>query len=176
MIFTETVLAGACVIDLDPHRDERGFFARAWCGREFAEHGLETRIAQCDLSRTLRRGTLRGLHFQRPPYAEVKVVRCIAGAVFDVIVDLRPQSPTFTRHISVELSAENHRALYVPAGFAHGFQALTDDVELFYQMSEYYVPDAGGGVRWNDPAFGIAWPIADPFMNDRDRTYPDFVP
>ena len=175
VIFTETALRGAFVLDVEPHRDERGFFARAWCARELAEHGLETRIAQCDLSRTVRRGTVRGLHYQQAPHAQVKVVRCIAGAVWDVIVDLRPDSATYTRHVGIELSAENHRALYVPAGFAHGFQTLTDDVELFYQMSDYYVPDAGAGVRWNDPAFAIAWPIGDPFMNDRDRNYPDFL-
>ena len=176
MIFTETPLAGAFIIDLEPRRDERGFFARAWCARELEAHGLETRIAQCDISRTVRRGTIRGLHYQRAPHAEVKVVRCIAGAVWDVIVDLRPTSRTYMQHLAVELSADNHRALYVPTGFAHGFQALTDDVELFYQMSEYYVADAGAGVRWNDRAFGIAWPIDDPFMNDRDRNYPDFAP
>jgi dTDP-4-dehydrorhamnose 3,5-epimerase len=176
VIFRETSLAGSYIIDLEPRRDERGFFARAWCARELAELGLETRVVQCDLSRTTRRGTLRGLHYQHPPHAEVKIVRCIAGAVYDVIVDLRRGSPTYMQHIAAELSAENHRALYVPAGFAHGFQALTDDVELFYQMSEYYAPTAGGGVRWDDRAFGIGWPIADPYMNERDRTYPDFIP
>jgi dTDP-4-dehydrorhamnose 3,5-epimerase len=176
VIFRETALAGAFVIDLAPHADERGFFARAWCAREFADHGLETRIAQCSVSRTIRRGTLRGLHYQRPPHAEVKVVRCIAGAVHDVIVDLRPESATYRQHVAVELSADNHRALYVPAGFAHGFLTLTDDVELFYQMSEFHAPDAGAGVRWDDPAFAIQWPLSTPLLNERDRTYPDFVP
>jgi dTDP-4-dehydrorhamnose 3,5-epimerase len=176
MIFRETALRGALLVELDPSRDERGWFARAWCAREFGDRGLEQRIAQVDVSRTAKRGTLRGLHFQHAPHAQAKVVRCVRGAVHDVIVDLRRESPTYTKHVAIELSADNGRALYVPAGFAHGFQTLTDNAEVLYLMSEFYEPAAGAGVRWNDPAFRIAWPIADPFLNDRDRGYPDFRP
>lgn len=176
MIFTATDLAGAWVLDLDPHEDERGFFARVWCAREFAERGLEPRLVQSSLSFNQRRGTLRGMHFQAAPFEEVKLVRCTRGAIHDVIVDLRPESPTYTRHIAFELTADNRRQLYIPRGCAHGFQTLAADCEVVYQMSEFYTPDAGRGVRWNDPAFGIRWPIADPILNERDRSYPDFTP
>jgi dTDP-4-dehydrorhamnose 3,5-epimerase len=174
VIFTETALAGAYVIEPERHEDARGFFARVWCAREFAEHGLETDVRQCSISLNAHRGTLRGMHYQVPPHEEVKLVRCTRGAIYDAIIDLRPASPTFLRHIAVELTAENRRMLYIPRGFAHGFQTLEDDTEVFYQMSEFYAPGAGRGVRWNDAAFGIAWPIPSPIMLDRDRCYPDF--
>ncbi|HET9986326.1 MAG TPA: dTDP-4-dehydrorhamnose 3,5-epimerase [Longimicrobiales bacterium] len=174
MIFTETPLAGAYLIDPEPIEDERGFFARAWCRRELEALGLETRVAQCSISYNRRRGTLRGMHYQAAPFEEVKVVRCIRGSIFDAIIDLRPGSPTFGRHFAVELGAEDRRALYVPRGFAHGFQALEDATEVHYQISEFHSPEHARGVRWNDPAFGIRWPIPDPVILDRDAAYPDF--
>lgn len=176
MMFTETHLPGACVIDLEPSEDERGFFARAWCRREFEEHGLETNIAQCNMSFSTRKGTLRGLHFQTSPHEEVKVIRCIRGALYDVIVDLRADSPGFKRWIGIELSAENRRMLYVPRGFAHGFQTLEDNTETFYMVSAFYTPGAEGGVRWDDPTFGIQWPEAeDVEITYKDRSWPDFA-
>ena len=174
LIFTETALAGAFVIEPERREDARGFFARVWCAREFAAHGLETRVSQCSISLNARRGTLRGMHYQVPPHEEVKLVRCTRGALYDVIIDLRPGSPTFTRHVAVELTADNRRMLYIPHGFAHGFQTLEDDTEILYQMSEFYAPGAARGVRWNDATFGIAWPIASPTMLERDRSYADF--
>jgi dTDP-4-dehydrorhamnose 3,5-epimerase len=175
LIFEETPLGGAFVIDLDPLIDERGFFARTWCQREFEAHGLEARLVQCSLSFNNQAGTLRGLHYQAAPYEEVKLVRCTSGAVFDVIVDLRSGSPTFARHYSVVLSSVNRRMLYVPRGFAHGFQTLEHATEVIYQMSEFHQPGSDRGVRWNDPAFGIVWPmIENRSMNERDRSYPDF--
>jgi len=177
MIFLETPLAGAFLIDLERLGDERGFFARTWCPEEFSSHGLETRLAQCSVSFNDHAGTLRGLHYQAAPYEEVKLVRCTAGAIFDVILDLRPTSPSYLRHYTVTLSAENRRSLYVPRGVAHGFQTLQDSTEVLYQMSEPYRPEYSRGVRWNDPAFGIGWPPAPHrIINDRDRTYPDFDP
>jgi dTDP-4-dehydrorhamnose 3,5-epimerase len=174
MKFTETALAGAFLIDLQPHIDERGFFARAFCQNEFAAHGLEQPVAQCNLSHNIRRGTLRGMHWRAQPSPEAKLVRAVRGAIYDVIVDLRPGSPTYLKHTAVELSADNRRALFVPALFAHGFQTLCDDVEVFYQMSAFYEPGYDRGARWDDPAFGIDWPIAAPILNDRDRAYPDY--
>ena len=175
MIFTPTELEGAYVIDLDPREDERGFFARAWSRDLFAERGLSTEVVQCNVSFNHRAGTLRGMHFQAEPHAEVKLVRCTRGAIYDVIVDLRASSPTRTRWIGVELTAENRRMLYVPEGFAHGYQTLVDDTETFYQVSAYYAPQAEGGVRWDDPAFGIEWPDPDePLMSDKDRSWPDY--
>jgi dTDP-4-dehydrorhamnose 3,5-epimerase len=176
MRFQTAPLAGVFVIDVEPLQDERGYFARTWCRREFTAHGLNDRLVQCSLSLTRRRGTLRGLHYQAPPHAEDKLVRCTQGAVHDVVVDLRPDSATFCRYFAVQLSAETHRAVYVPTGCAHGFQTLTDDVVVFYQMTEFYAPDAGRGVRWNDPRFGIRWPIATPILSARDAAYPDFRP
>ena len=155
--------------------DSRGFFARSWCAREFAEQGLDGRLVQCGISHNPLRGTLRGIHFQLPPHAEAKLIRCTRGAILDVALDIRTGSATFGRHVAVELSADTRDALYVPAGCAHGFQTLTDDTEVLYHMSEYYAPEAARGIRYNDPAFGIAWPIAEPIILDRDRTYPDFV-
>lgn len=175
MIVTDTPLRGAFVIEPELERDERGFFARTWCERDFAAHGLDARPVQCSVSFSERAGTLRGLHYQAAPFEEVKIVRCINGAVFDVIVDLRPDSPTLARHFHIVLSAANRTMLYVPQGFAHGFQTLEDASEVEYQISEFYRPDAARGVRWNDPAFGIRWPAADRrIMSHRDQNYPDF--
>lgn len=175
MIFTELTLSGAYMIEPELHVDERGFFARLWCQEEFAARGLETRLVQCSLSHNRKAGTLRGMHYQVAPYEEVKIVRCTRGAIFDVIIDLRPDSPTSGRHCGVELTALNRKMLYIPRGFAHGFQTLDDDTEVTYQMSEVYHPASARGVRWNDPAFGIAWPPAEPrIIAQRDATYPDF--
>jgi dTDP-4-dehydrorhamnose 3,5-epimerase len=174
MVFTETGLPGAFLLDVEPHGDERGFFARSWCHDEFAAHGLNPRLVQCSISRNRLKGTLRGLHYQAAPYAEAKLVRCTMGAIHDVIVDLRPGSPTRCRYFGAVLTADNHRALYVPEGFAHGFLTLAGDSEVLYQMSEYFHPEASRGVRWNDPAFGVAWPGSPIVMSDRDSTYPDF--
>ena len=175
MRFDETPLRGAFVIDLEPVSDERGFFARAWCQHEFEAQGLESRLVQCSVSFNTSAGTVRGLHYQAPPHEEAKIVRCTSGAIFDVIVDLRPDSPTYAAHHSVILSAANRRILYVPRGFAHGFQTLEDNTEIYYQMSEFYDRESARGVRWNDPAFAIAWPDTDSvIISERDRTYPDF--
>ncbi len=174
MIFTETALPGVVVVEPERREDARGFFARAWCAREFAARGLASRLAQGSVSFNKRRGTLRGMHYQAPPHGEAKLVRCTAGAIFDVAIDLRPDSPTYLRHVAVVLSAAARNMLHVPEGCAHGFQTLVDDTEVFYLMSEFHAPEAARGVRWNDPAFGITWPDPDPILNDRDRTYPDF--
>ena len=174
MIFTETPLAGAFVVEPELLEDTRGFFARTWCGREVEARGLVARIAQCSTSFNKKRGTLRGMHYQAAPFAETKIVRCIRGSMYDVIVDLRPGSATFTGHFAVVLTAENRKMLYVPAGFAHGFQTLADDTEVLYQISEFYSSQHARGVRWDDPAFGIRWPGDDRTIIDRDRTYPDF--
>jgi dTDP-4-dehydrorhamnose 3,5-epimerase len=174
VIITATAVVGAYVLEPARLEDDRGFFARVWCEREFRTHGLETRIAQSSISFSRSRGTLRGMHYQTPPHEEVKLVRCTRGAIYDVIVDLRPASPTFLQHVALELTAENRWMLYIPHGFAHGFQTLEDETEVLYQMSEFFTPDATRGVRWNDPAFGIRWPVADPILLDRDRCYLDF--
>jgi dTDP-4-dehydrorhamnose 3,5-epimerase len=174
MIFTETKLPGAFVVELERREDERGFFALSWSRKVFSERGLDERLVECNVSFNRRRGTLRGMHYQEAPHGQAKLVRCTMGAVYDVIVDLREGSPTFTRWLSVELSAANRTMLYVPTGLAHGFQTLADETEVFYQMSAPFRPESGRGVRWNDPAFGIRWPIADAIMNERDRSYPDF--
>jgi len=176
VIFGSATLPGACVVDLERREDERGFFARSFCQHEFEAHGLDPCVAQCNVSFNRRRGTLRGLHWQAAPHGEAKLVRVTRGALWDVIVDLRPESETYTRWFGVELTAENRRALYIPQGFAHGFQTLQDDVEVFYQMSAFYVPESQRGLRWDDPAFGIKWPITPPHLSERDATYPDFVP
>lgn len=175
MKFTELPLAGAFLIDMEPVRDARGMFARAWCRREFEERGLSTMTEQCNVSFNLRRGTLRGLHYQAAPHEEIKLIRCTRGAVYDVIVDLRPASPTFTRWFGTELTAENRRMLYLPKGMAHGFLTLRPGTEVYYQMSTAYAPDAVRGVRWNDPAFGIVWPGPVEVISERDRTFPDFL-
>jgi dTDP-4-dehydrorhamnose 3,5-epimerase len=176
MIFTELPLAGAFVIDLEPRNDERGFFARGFCVKEFEQHGLKTGIVQANLSQNVRRGTVRGMHYQRAPHAEVKLVRCVNGAVFDAIIDLRPDSTTYLRWTGVELTRANRRMLYVPEGFAHGYQALTDDSEVLYLVTAFYTPESEAAVRWNDPRFGIAWPVADAILSPKDAAHPDFRP
>ncbi len=172
MKFRETDIPGVLVVVPERHEDERGFFARTWCAEEFAARGLAPAIAQCSLSRNRRRGTLRGLHYQADPYGEDKLVRCTRGAAFDVAVDLRPGSPTRGRWTSVEITAENGLALYLPPGVAHGFQTLVDDTDIFYQMAQPYRPEAARGIRWDDPALGIAWPIPDPILSPRDAALP----
>lgn len=174
MIFTETPLKGAYVIDPERLADERGFFARTWCRREFEAHGLDPGLAQCNISFNHARGTLRGMHYQAAPHAEAKLVRCTTGAIYDVIVDLRRESSTFCGWFAAELSADNRKMLYIPEGFAHGFLTLTDNTEIFYQISEYYIPESARGVRWDDPAFAISWPVRPEVMSPRDSSYPDF--
>jgi dTDP-4-dehydrorhamnose 3,5-epimerase len=174
MLFTETKLKGAYVIDIERKTDNRGFFARAWCRNEFAEHGLSTTVVQRNVALSTRRGTLRGLHFQIAPYQEVKIVRCTRGALLDVIVDLRPESPTYRQWIAVELNEDNYKMLYVPEGFAHGYQTLADNTELDYDTSEFFVADAARGVRFNDPAFKIDWPLEPTAISDADRNWPDY--
>jgi len=169
--FTPTPLAGAYLVDLDRLEDDRGFFARSFCGEEFAKLGLDPAVAQCSVSFNRKRGTLRGLHYQAAPHEEAKLVRCTRGAIWDVIVDIRPASATHKQWYAIELSAENRRALYVPGGFAHGFQTLADESEVLYMMNVPHHPASSRGLAWNDPAFGIAWPIADPVMSERDRTF-----
>ena len=171
MIFTETRLPGAFIIDLERRSDERGFFARAFCQRELAALGLKPTIAQVNISFNYRRGTVRGLHFQYPPAAEVKRIRCTRGAIHDVIVDLRPESPTYLQHTAVELTADNRRALYVPERFAHGYQVLEDDTETTYEVGEFYTPAAEDGLLFDDPRLGIAWPLAVTDMSDKDRRW-----
>ena len=171
MRFEETPLAGAFVIELEPHADDRGFFARTYCAREFTEHELEPRVVQANLSYNRSKGTLRGMHYQAPPAGEAKLVRCIRGAIHDVIVDLRRDSPTYLQHVGVDLTAESRRALFVPALFAHGFQTLEDEVEVFYQVSEFYTPDAERGLRHDDPALGISWPLPVKEISDKDRSW-----
>ena len=175
MVFGETPIAGAVLIELEPLADERGSFARTFAVDEFAANGLETRVVQCNTSTNTRAGTLRGLHYQASPHAEAKLVRCVRGSIFDVVVDLRPESPTYCVWYGVELSAANLRMLFVPAGLAHGFQTLEDDTEVLYQMSEEYSAEHARGVRWDDPAFGIEWPDTDVrTISERDRDYADF--
>jgi dTDP-4-dehydrorhamnose 3,5-epimerase len=174
MKFEQTAIPGVWLVDLEPHKDSRGFFARTWCAEEAAAHGLNSACSQCSVSFNQHRGTLRGMHWQAEPCAEAKWIRCIRGAVWDVALDLRPDSSSYGKWVGVEISADNRRMIYIPAGVAHGFQTLENDTELFYQMSEPYVPGLARGVRWNDPAFGIAWPIVNPVMSDRDQTFEDF--
>jgi dTDP-4-dehydrorhamnose 3,5-epimerase len=173
--FTETPLRGAFVIDLDLLSDERGHFARTFDVAEFAEHGLDALVVQCNTSFNTRRGTLRGMHFQAEPDGEAKLVRCTRGSIYDVAVDLRPDSDTRGQWYGTELSAANGRMLYIPVGMAHGFQTLEDDTEVSYQMSHYYVPEQSRGVRFDDPAFGIDWPLPNPTVSERDRQYADFA-
>jgi dTDP-4-dehydrorhamnose 3,5-epimerase len=172
MKFSKTSLIGLWLIDLELREDERGFFARTYCQNEFAEHGLNTTWPQCNLTLTKARGMIRGVHFQAEPKAEIKLIRCSAGAIFDVLVDVRRDSPTFGKWEGFELSAANHRTLYVPGGLAHGFQCLVDNCEVFYQMSEVYFPELARGLRWNDPAVGIQWPISNPVLSERDANLP----
>jgi dTDP-4-dehydrorhamnose 3,5-epimerase len=170
--FTPTGIAGAFLVEIEPIEDERGFFARTWCAREFETRGLNPRLVQCSVSFNRGRGTLRGLHLQHAPHQEAKLVRCTRGAIFDVVADLRGGSPSFGRWYGAQLSQDNRAMLYIPEGCAHGFQTLEPDTEVLYQMSEAYHPECAGGVRWDDPALAIAWPIANPVMSERDRTLP----
>ena len=172
MLFTETPLVDAFFIDLERRSDDRGFFARSFCAAEFEAHGLKPAVAQCNLSFNHHRGTLRGMHYQTAPATEVKLVRCTRGAIYDVIVDLRPHSPTYMQHLGVELSEENRRALYVPEMFAHGYQALTDGAEVTYQVSESYTPGCERGLRHDDPALGIVWPIPVTVISEKDMAWP----
>jgi dTDP-4-dehydrorhamnose 3,5-epimerase len=172
MTFRETPLGGVWIVEPEPVGDARGFFARTWCRREFQARGLNPILAQCNISLTRRRGTVRGMHFQQPPHAEAKLVRCTRGAIHDVALDVRRGSPTFGRWIAAELTADNHRMLYVPEGVAHGFQTLTDDAEVFYQISEFHHPESERGVRWDDAAVGIVWPVADATVSPRDAALP----
>lgn len=175
MIFRETALPGVYVVEIEPRSDHRGLFARTWCQREFVEHRLNAGLVQVSLSFNKHRGTLRGMHYQAAPHAEAKLVRCTRGAIWDVALDLRQGSPTFRRYVGVELTADNRKALYIPEGVAHGFQTLEDDTEVLYQMSEFYAPEAARGVRYDDPAFAIPWPISQPILLERDRAYPSVV-
>lgn len=171
MKFIETPLRDAYVIEIEPHRDERGFFARSWCTREFRERGLNARLVQCNVSFNQRKGVLRGMHYQADPFPEAKLVRCTRGRIFDVIVDLRPESVSFRKWYGIELAEGGIEMVYVPEGFAHGFQTLEDNTELLYLMSEFYHPECSRGVRWDDPAISIQWPIPDPIVSDKDRSY-----
>ena len=175
MRFEALSVAGAHTIELEPHHDERGFFARSWSAQEFRAHGFDATVAECSISLNRLAGTLRGLHYQASPHEEVKLVRCTRGSAFDVVVDLRPSSPTFKQYAAVTLSADNRKAMYVPAGCAHGFETLEDDTEIVYQINREYVPDHARGVRWDDLAFGIAWPSPPAVMSDRDRAFADFT-
>ena len=172
MKFQETRLRGVFEIHLEPVADERGFFARTWCEKEFKAHGLNASLAQCNVSFSAQKGTLRGMHYQAEPYSETKLIRCTQGAIHDVVVDLRPNSPTFKHWTAAVLTPENRRMLYVPEGCGHGFLTLEDGTEVFYQMSQFYNPPAARGVRWDDPVFGIEWPLPVTLINERDRTYP----
>jgi len=175
MTFHETRLPGVFEIQLELKPDERGFFARSWCQIEFADQGLSPKLAQCSISFNIKSGTVRGMHYQATPHGEAKLVRCTAGALYDVVVDLRPGSPTFKQWAAVVLTAADRNMVYVPEGCAHGFQTLQDSTEVFYQMSKFYHPGAGCGVRWDDPTFAITWPRAVEVISERDRTYPDFL-
>jgi dTDP-4-dehydrorhamnose 3,5-epimerase len=174
MIFRETKLKGAFVIELERLADGRGFFALSWSADEFARRGLDSDLAECNISMNKQKGTLRGMHYQAPPHGQTKLVRCTMGAIYDVLIDLRSSSPTFKQWVGFELSAINHLMLFIPKGFAHGFQTLEDNSEVFYQMSYPYIHSSGSGVRWNDPAFGIDWPLPVKVINARDNSYKDF--
>ena len=172
MRFRGLKIEGCFLIEPEAIEDDRGFFARSWCAEEFAAHGINPALAQCNISYSRRRGTLRGLHYQAEPCAEAKLIRCTAGAIFDVVVDLRPGSRTFGKWVCAELSAENRRMLYAPEGFAHGFQALWDNTEVFYQMSQPYRPELARGLRYDDPELSIFWPVPAPIVSERDRALP----
>jgi dTDP-4-dehydrorhamnose 3,5-epimerase len=174
MIFRETKLKGAFVVESDRFDDERGYLARTWSAAEFSAHGIDAQIAECNLSFNAQKGTLRGMHFQEQPFAQAKLVRCTRGAIYDVAIDLRPESETFRQWTAVTLTHENGLMFFIPKEFAHGFQTLEDGSELLYQMSDVYAPAAATGFRWNDPAFGVEWPEAERILNARDRDYPDF--
>jgi dTDP-4-dehydrorhamnose 3,5-epimerase len=176
MIYHETRLRGAFLVDLDRKEDFRGYFARSFCAKEFEAHGLCARVAQANMSYNLKRGTIRGMHYQVPPAREPKFIRCIHGAIYDVIIDMRPDSPTYRQYLGVELSAENRRAIYVPDMFAHGHQALTDGAELYYLVGEFYTPGCERGVRYDDPAIGIRWPLPVTVVSDKDKSWPLLEP
>ncbi len=174
MIFTETELKGAYIIEVKKLEDERGFFGRSFCRREMEEHGLIADIVQANTSVSLKKGTLRGMHFQVEPHQEAKLIRCVRGSIYDVIIDLRPESPTFKRWFGVELSADNYKMLYAPEGFAHGFITISDNVEVCYNVTAFYSPGSERGIRWDDKTFGIKWPFKPAIISDRDRKHPDF--
>ena len=176
MKFTPTSLAGLWLIELELREDERGFLARTFCENEFAQHGLVTRWPQCNLTLTKKRGAIRGMHFQVEPKPEIKLIRCAVGRIFDVLLDVRRNSPTFGKWEGFELSGENRRQLYVPGGFAHGFQCMDDNSEVFYQMSEFFTPELARGIRWNDPFFQVRWPLEPTILSPKDRQFPDFDP
>ena len=175
MIFTKAELEGAFIIEIEKLEDARGFFARAWCQKEFESHGLNPRFVQANISYSKMRGTLRGMHYQEAPYAEAKLVRCTRGAIYDVIIDLRQGSPSYGRWMGLQLTANNYRMLYVPEGFAHGFQTLEDDTEVFYQVSQFYSPQYERGVRYDDPSFAIKWPLEVRVISEKDKSWPDFA-
>jgi dTDP-4-dehydrorhamnose 3,5-epimerase len=176
MIFQETKIKGAFLIEIEPVKDERGFFARSWCREEFKSRGLNSGLVQCSISFNRKKGTLRGMHYQTAPFEEAKVVRCTSGAIYDVIIDLRPWSPTYKQWLAVELSADNRKMLYIPEGFAHGFQTVADNTEVFYQMSEFYHPECARGIRWDDPVFGIRWPETEErIISPKDQNYPGYL-
>lgn len=174
MKFEKTRLEGSWIIDINKQEDERGFFARTFCQREFLEHGLNTRLAQCNVSYNRKKGTFRGMHLQVSPFQEAKLVQCTSGRIYDIIIDLRPESPTYLQHLGVTLSAQEYRMLYIPEGFAHGFLTLEENTNVFYQMSEFYAPECARGFRWNDPAFGITLPADIIVISERDANYPNF--
>jgi len=176
VIFVETKLKDAHIIEIEKLEDARGFFARSWCRNEFDEHGLVSTLVQANISWNKKRGTLRGMHYQVPPYEEVKLVRCSRGSIYDVIIDLRKDSPTYKQWLGVELTADDYKLLYVPGGFAHGFQTLEDDAEVVYQVSQFYTPGAEAGLRWDNPAFNINWPLEVQVISDKDRNWPDYQP
>jgi len=177
MIFKETRLEGAFIVEMEPIRDNRGFFARAWCQKEFEDHGLVSCFVQNNVTYSARRGTLRGLHYQIPPHEEPKLVRCTQGAIYDVIVDLRPESLTYMQWLGVELTSENRKMIYMPGGFAHGYQILMDHTEVFYQVGAFYAPEYEQGFRWDDPVFSIDWPINPPVvLSEKDKHWPDYLP
>jgi dTDP-4-dehydrorhamnose 3,5-epimerase len=176
MLFCQAKLPGVFEIQVEPHVDERGSFARLWCQKEFEANGIHSKLVQCSISVNTRKGTLRGIHFQAHPHEETKLVRCVKGAIYDVVLDLRPSSPRFMDWFAAELTAANRKAVYIPEGCAHGFLTLEDDTEVFYQMSEFYSAESARGVRWNDLAFGITWPGKVEVISERDRTYPDYKP
>lgn len=174
MLFTPTQLKGAFIVDLEQRQDHRGFFARTFCAKEFSAHGLKPTVAQCNLSFNHKKGTLRGMHYQIAPATETKLIRCIQGAIYDVLIDMRPESPTYLSSIGVELTAENRRALYVPEMVAHGYQALTDGAEVIYEVGEFYMPGYERGLRYDDPAFKIEWPLPVSEISDKDAAWPLF--
>ena len=174
MVFKETILKGAYIIELEPTEDERGFFARSFCKKEFEERGLNCNLVQCNISYSKKKGTLRGMHYQAVPCQETKIVSCIRGTIYDVAVDLRLSSPTYCQWFAVELSADNHKMLYIPESFAHGFQTLEDNTEVFYEMAQFYNPESARGLRWDDPVFKIEWPLSVKIISDKDSCYQNF--